>query len=128
MRNLVIIGMLLAAASMAGWFSINRDGDRTTIEINRDEIRNDARVAIDRSREFLDRREQQQRLNQQQNAGNGQYYPPAQVATQNSQSQNYPTTYDNQNYYPTNQPQTNQVRTGTMQTYPTTGPTYYPQR
>ncbi len=59
MRNLFIIGMLLVGAFMAGWFKVNRDGERTTIEINRSEIRGDARNAIDRGREFLDRREQQ---------------------------------------------------------------------
>lgn len=58
MRNLLIIGMLLIAASAAGWFRINRDGDRTLIEINQNEIRNDARNAINRGREYLQRGEQ----------------------------------------------------------------------
>lgn len=53
MRNLIILALLLAGAFLAGWFTINRDGDRTTIEINRTEIRQDAREAIDRGREFL---------------------------------------------------------------------------
>ncbi|QDT03614.1 hypothetical protein K227x_19980 [Rubripirellula lacrimiformis] len=57
MRNLFIIGMLGVAAFMAGWFKINRDGDSTTIEINRAEIREDARKAIEKGREVLDRRE-----------------------------------------------------------------------
>lgn len=59
MRNLFIIGMLGVAAFTAGWFNINREGDSTTIEINRAEIRQDARRAIDRGREILDRRDQQ---------------------------------------------------------------------
>jgi len=59
MRHLIILGILLAAASAAGWFQINRNGDNTTIEIDRAEIRSDARAAIDRGREFLDSREQQ---------------------------------------------------------------------
>ena len=42
---------------MAGWFKVNRDGDRTTIEINRSEIRQDARKAIDRGRELLQEHE-----------------------------------------------------------------------
>lgn len=64
MRNLIIFGMMLAAASAAGWFQVNRNGDNTTIEIDRAEIRNDARAAIDRGREFLDSREQSVAENQ----------------------------------------------------------------
>lgn len=59
MRNLFMIGMLITGAFMAGWFKIQRDGERTTIEINRNEIRSDARQAIDRGREFLDRHDLQ---------------------------------------------------------------------
>ncbi|QDS88175.1 hypothetical protein EC9_23630 [Rosistilla ulvae] len=55
MRNLLILGMLLVAAFMAGWFTIDRDGEQTTIKINRDEIRQDARQAIDRGKDYLDR-------------------------------------------------------------------------
>ncbi|MCP4887241.1 MAG: hypothetical protein GY904_11595, partial [Planctomycetaceae bacterium] len=58
MRNLLIFGMLLIAASAAGWFRVNRQGDRTLIEINQNEIRNDARNAINRGREYLHRGEQ----------------------------------------------------------------------
>jgi hypothetical protein len=57
-RNIIILGIAIAAASAAGWFTVNREGDRTTIQINRDEIRNDTRRAMDRSREFLDHRGQ----------------------------------------------------------------------
>ncbi len=57
MRNLIVIAMLLVAASMAGWFKIHRDGDRTTIEINKDEIRQDTRGVIDRGREILHQQE-----------------------------------------------------------------------
>ena len=59
MRNLFIIGVILLGAFMAGWFKVNRDGDRTTIEINRGEIRQDARKAIDRGRELLQEHEAQ---------------------------------------------------------------------
>ncbi|MDG2220745.1 MAG: hypothetical protein P8L85_05160 [Rubripirellula sp.] len=58
MRNLLIFGMLLIAASAAGWFRVNRQGDRTLIEINQNEIRNDARNVINRGREYLHRGEQ----------------------------------------------------------------------
>lgn len=59
MRNLFIIAILLVAAFMAGWFKIQRDGEHTTIEINRAEIRGDAKRAIGRGKDFLDRRDQQ---------------------------------------------------------------------
>lgn len=131
MRNLLVIGMLLVGAFMAGWFKVNRDGDRTTIEINRNEIRGDARNAIDRGREFLDRREydyaqQQPHVDAQyadaQYPNDGQQdWPQAQVAAQqdqwgrnfdyrqqqpntNLQNQPYPNQgYQNQTYQ--NQPQ-----------------------
>lgn len=59
MRNLILIGMVVGGAFAAGWFTINREGDRTTIEFNRAEIRQDTRRAIDKGRELLDRREEQ---------------------------------------------------------------------
>ncbi len=57
MRNLFILGIIVLGAFMAGWFKVNRDGDHTTIEINRGEIRQDARKAIDRGKEFLQNHE-----------------------------------------------------------------------
>jgi len=57
---------------MAGWFTIERDGDRTRIEINKSEIRSDTRQAIDRGRQYIDQREQE-RLAAQQNAGGGNW-------------------------------------------------------
>lgn len=54
MRNLFIIGILIAGASMAGWFSVNREGDRTTIEFDRTEIREDTRNVFNRARGYLE--------------------------------------------------------------------------
>ena len=136
MRNLFIIGMLLVGAFMAGWFKVNRDGERTTIEINRSEIRSDARKAIDRGREILDRRDQQyaqsqqysdqqysdQQYPNQQNAdANQAYWPQEQLASQpnpwgTAPQQSYdaagypPQSYDGQyqNYYPQDQRLPNQ--------------------
>ncbi|TWU21003.1 hypothetical protein Pla52o_40350 [Novipirellula galeiformis] len=105
MRNLIIIGMFVAAASAAGWFNIQRDGEHTTIDINRAEIRSDARRAIDKGREFLDRRD----------AANPSYdssgydstgYDPNSPGSQ----QSYPPAYDPQSYPSTAQP------------YPASGP------
>ena len=60
---------------MAGWFTIHRDGDRTTIQIDKSEIRQDARGALDKGREFIDRREEerQARLTAEQNGVPYQY-------------------------------------------------------
>lgn len=85
MRNLFIIGMLLVGAFMAGWFKINREGDQTTISINRSEIRQDTRKAIDRGREILDR--QQERLAREEEQpfdsrfDERMSYPPASTLT-----------------------------------------------
>ena len=57
MRTLLLAGILGFAAFAAGWFRIHRDGEHTTIRIDRGEIRSDARRAIDRGREILDQRE-----------------------------------------------------------------------
>lgn len=73
MRTLLLIGLALGGAFMAGWFTIERDGDRTRIEINKTEVRSDARQAIDRGRELLEQRERLARENQSQPGG----WPPA---------------------------------------------------
>ena len=88
MRNLLIIGMLVGGAFMAGWFKINRDGDHTTIDINRAEIRSDARSAINRGRKILDEREQRAADQQQQRSADDRYadrngaYPQQQTGYQ----------------------------------------------
>lgn len=57
MRNLFVLVIVAAAAFAAGWFTVSRDGEHTTIQFNREEIRNDARMAIDRGREILNKQE-----------------------------------------------------------------------
>lgn len=59
MRTIFIVGILLVCAFMAGWFTVHRDDEGTTIKFNRDEIRGDTRQVIDRGREFLDRNRDQ---------------------------------------------------------------------
>lgn len=59
MRTIFVIGILLVCAFMAGWFTVQRDDEGTTIRFNRDEIHGDTRQAIDRGREFLDRNNSQ---------------------------------------------------------------------
>lgn len=70
MRTIFVLGLVLVCASMAGWFTINRDGGETTIKINRDEIRNDAKTAINKGRDYLDRAGNPQ-------DGTGQYPQPS---------------------------------------------------
>jgi hypothetical protein len=53
MRTLFVIAALAAVAFMAGWFTVSRDTEHTTIQFNREEIRDDARQAIEKGREFL---------------------------------------------------------------------------
>lgn len=66
MRTLLLLGLAIGGAFMAGWFTIEREGDKTRIEINKTEIRSDTRTAIDRTRQIIDERQQQQQLAQQQ--------------------------------------------------------------
>lgn len=60
MRTIFILGLLLGIAFLAGWFTIDRDSELTTIQINKSEIREDAEKAIERGREYLERHEQTQ--------------------------------------------------------------------
>ena len=101
MRNLFLIAIIVAAAFMAGWFTISRDDEHTTIKFNRDEIRNDARVAIDRGRELLNKHgqpgtdENGTQLTAQQDQYAQPYPPqyapgPQQPSSQYQQPQYYP--------------------------------------
>ena len=60
---------------MAGWFTVERDGDHTRIEIDKQAIRSDTRQAIDKGRDILDQREQERLAQQQQGGPTG--WPPA---------------------------------------------------
>ncbi len=93
MRNIIIIAMLLAAASAAGWFQIQRDGEHTRIDINRAEIREDARRAIDRGREILDRRDAQN----SSNAAADQTPDPYNDGSYPNQGGTYPVGYNDYN-------------------------------
>ncbi len=53
-RTIAIVVVLAACAFMAGWFTIDRDEQETTIRINRDEIRSDASEALAKGKEFLE--------------------------------------------------------------------------
>lgn len=52
-RSLMILGALGVIAFMAGWFTIHRDDNETTIRFNRDEIRADTSKAFAKGREIL---------------------------------------------------------------------------
>lgn len=59
MRTIFILGLLIGIAFLAGWFTIDRQAELTTIQINKSEIREDAKKAIERGREYLERQEEQ---------------------------------------------------------------------
>ncbi len=101
-RNIILLGMILAAASTAGWFTINREGDQTTIQINRSEIRSDATRAINRGREYLDQRDP--RIAAQPNGDLGRQYDERQYQ--------YPANQYPANQYPANQYPANQYQSG----------------
>ncbi|GAA5509981.1 hypothetical protein [Novipirellula caenicola] len=108
MRNIIILAMLVAGASAAGWFQIQRDGEYTRIDINRAEIREDARRAIDKGREILDRRDSQRSDYPDAPSSAGQPYSP------NYDSGSYPGPTDSyqsqyQDYTPTTGPRYNQA-------------------
>ena len=97
--------MLLAAASTAGWFQIQRDGEHTRIDINR---------AIEKGREILDRRDAQNSANAAadqtpENFNDGSYPSQAGTYPVGYNDYNSPTDprYSNpppQNNYPVNVP------------------------
>jgi hypothetical protein len=111
MRTLFVLGLVLTCAFMAGWFTINRDGGETTIKINRDEIRNDAKTAINKGRDYLDRNGEP--VNSGQGPQNYQQYPQAgdQFAGQ-GQYGSQPGYNTPQGQYPANQYQPNQYQQG----------------
>lgn len=139
----MMLAVLVVIGFMAGWFSIERDGDQTKIEINRDEIRQDAQQAVDRGREYLEQRGQQagqaasnagypENTAAPANAPWGNYnapashnanYPPAQngQAPQNFPPQNgtqaFPANYPQQPNY-TQQPQQPQQNNPPWQNQP----------
>lgn len=53
-RTLLILGGVAIAAFMAGWFTIDRSENETTIRFNRDEIRADTSKAIAKGKQLLD--------------------------------------------------------------------------
>ena len=99
MRNLFVIGIALLAMFLAGWFTIQRDGDRTTIEIDRKEIRDDARVVIDRGREYLREREEERRRRAEQ----ASEFPPAPAALDTYETDPYQYSPQQTQQYPPQQ-------------------------
>ena len=115
---------------MAGWFQIHREGDRTTIEINKSEIRSDARRAINRGSDFLDRREQQQFAQPQRyDDQNERFWPQEQVAVQQErwgevQQQSYLTPRSDQQNWSQQDQRLHSEPGAQLNSYPQ--PQYYP--
>ena len=105
MRTIILLALAVGGAFAAGWFTIERDGDRTRIEINKTEIRNDTRQAIDKGRDILDQREQERLANQQQQQAPAGYapnqgnWPPQQAAPIQGAGYAAPAPYGNQPGY-----------------------------
>ena len=54
-RTIVVLGLVALCAFVAGWFTIDRSENETTIRFNRDEIKADTSKAIAKGRDFLNR-------------------------------------------------------------------------
>ncbi|WP_144059589.1 hypothetical protein [Rhodopirellula sallentina] len=116
MRTLLLLGLAVGGAFMAGWFTIERDGDKTRIEINKNEIRQDTRQAIDKGRDMLEKREQERLAREQQQQQQMGYpnnqgaWPPQAAPIQDAGYAGYPpqNQYGNQNGYNAQQPYPNQ--------------------
>lgn len=107
MRTLLLLGLAVGGAFMAGWFTIERDGDKTRIEINKTEIRQDTRQAIDKGRDLLEKREQERLAREQQQQQQSGYatgqggWPPQAAPIQDTGYAGYPpqNQYSNQAGY-----------------------------
>lgn len=61
-RTIVILGVLALCAFMAGWFTIDRNENETTIRFDREEIRADTSAAIAKGRELLNENNAEQTI------------------------------------------------------------------
>ena len=88
-RTIFVLVLLAGAAFMAGWFTVHRDDNQTTIRINRDEIKSDASKAIAKGRDFLNKTNQANGQSVDGQGVNGQFVAqPQNGQFQNGQFQN----------------------------------------
>lgn len=117
MRNLIIIAMLAGVAFTAGWFTVSRDSEGTTIQFNRAEIRQDTRQIIEKGREILDTGDQKFANQQQQDPRyadrNGGYPQPDPGYQQPAYNQN--------GYSQSGYPQNGSTQNGNQYSNPNTG-------
>ena len=95
-RALIFLGVLGIAAFVAGWISIDRNAEETTIRFNRDEIRQDTSKALAKGRELLNKgRDSVNEANSQGQQQPAQPYPSQQYsnypASQPARTQQYGT-------------------------------------
>jgi len=50
---LLVVGILLMLT--AGWISIDRSGDTTSVNIHKNEVKQDTKAAVEQGKELLDR-------------------------------------------------------------------------
>jgi hypothetical protein len=55
MRGILILILVVVVLAVVGWISFNRDGDRASINLETQEIREDTQKAIDSGAELLKR-------------------------------------------------------------------------
>lgn len=58
-RFAMIFVVLAGLAFMANWFTIKRDDDTTTIQIDRQQIRSDLSKAAEKGRDFIEKHRQE---------------------------------------------------------------------
>lgn len=106
-RAILVLGVLAVITFMAGWFTVDRNSEETTIRFDRDEIRADIGAGIAKGRDFLEKTRQNNTSTahgQQGVAQQAQGQPTYTGAQYQNGGQNYGTQpYGTQQYPP--QPQ-----------------------
>ena len=103
MRTIFVLAVLAVVMSMAGWFTIQKGEDgNPTIKFNRDEIRNDAKSAISKGRDYLNRGKEQAPSNQVEQIAQQPQYPNGgySIPPNNYQQPQQPYQVPNQAYQP----------------------------
>jgi hypothetical protein len=55
MRKLLILIVCIVLMVMAGWITINRSGDTTSLSFHKDEVKEDTKAAVEQGKELLDK-------------------------------------------------------------------------
>jgi hypothetical protein len=55
MRKLLIVIIGIVLMVMAGWITIDRSGDTTSVNFHKDEVKKDTNAAVEQGEELLDK-------------------------------------------------------------------------